>query len=265
MLLRRNGLKKAVRSAAHWLFGQHFLCTGMAATIRLCLLTLPLRPISDESCSILPTYVSENGWICIADIFVAGNPLYLQTLTWKMQVSRFSRHLAHDTILSPGTPNYRWQCFHSDSLHPYWGLMTFCWEMSRKLGQAIWYRISLRVKNIILGGQIYLHAVRLRQHTSNHCCCASSSLRYDMRLRDDEKFHGFSVMLVIRRLPECFVKVSAGITEAKIQNTEMSSKWQWYAVTAWKVYQNASLGILDRLKCLRNMFGAGVGDAGTNR
>ena len=42
----------------------------------------------------------------------------------------------------------------------------------------------------------------------------------------------------------------------------MSGKRQWYAVTAWKVYQNASLGIFDRLECLRNMFGTCVGDAG---
>ena len=78
-------------------------------------------------------------------------------------------------------------------------------------------------------------------------------------------FTDFLQCLAIRRLSECFVKDSAGITEAKIQNTEMSSKRQRYAVTAWKVYQNASLGIFDRLECLRNMFGAGVGDAGTNR
>ena len=77
-----------------------------------------------------------------------------------------------------------------------------------------------------------------------------------------KSFTGFLQCLAIRRLPECFVKVSAGITEAKIQNTEMSSKRQWYAVTAWKVYKNAPLGIFDQLECLRNMFGAGVGDAG---
>ena len=98
-------------------------------------------------------------------------------------------------LINQFTTYYRWQCFHSDSLHPYWGLMTFFWEMSRKLGHSIWYRISLRVKNIILGGQIYLHAVRIRPYPSNHCCCTSSSLRYGMRLWDDEKFHGFSAVL----------------------------------------------------------------------
>lgn len=98
-------------------------------------------------------------------------------------------------LISQFTPYNRWQCFHSDSLHPYWSLMTFFWEMSRKLGHAIWYRISLRVKNIVLGGQIYLHTVGIRKYPSNHCCCTSSSLRCDVRLRDDEKFHGFSAIL----------------------------------------------------------------------
>ena len=69
----------------------------MPATIRLCLLALPLRPVGDESCSILPTDVSQSGLLCIGKVSNAGNPLYSQTLTLKMQVSRFSRHLAHDT------------------------------------------------------------------------------------------------------------------------------------------------------------------------
>ena len=36
--------------------------------------------------------------MCIGKVSNAGNPWYSQTLTWKMQVSRFSRHLAHDTV-----------------------------------------------------------------------------------------------------------------------------------------------------------------------
>lgn len=186
------------RSAAHSFFEQHFFGTGTAATIRLCLLTLPLRPISDASCSILPTYVSENGWICIADIFVAGDILH-----WFAGIGECNSPDSHDisptipvsALISQFTPYYRWQCFHSGIIHSYWGPMPFDWEMWRYLGQAIWYRISLRVKNIILGGQIYLHTVGIRKYPSNHCCCTSSSLRYCMRLWDEEQFHGFSALL----------------------------------------------------------------------
>ena len=98
-------------------------------------------------------------------------------------------------LISQCTPNYRWQCFHSGIIHSYWGPMPFFWEMWRYLGQAIWYRISLRVKNIILGGQIYLHTVGIRKYPSDHRCCSSSSLSHVMRLRNDEKFHGFSAVL----------------------------------------------------------------------
>ena len=125
------------------------------------------------------------------------------------------------------------------------------------MGQVICDCISWRVKNITLGGQIYLHAAWIRQHPSNHCFCTSSSLRYG---KITKSFIGFLQCLVVRRLSAMLRGGRRWNCSGDSREYRMSSERRGYTMTAWKVHQNASLGNFDRFECSRNMFVTGEGD-----